>query len=152
MMRIYMEDRNQETCDGSWRILELNIEMPIWRDVIIFIAILEKQQTCDGVLCSSYYCKELLIQISYKYSHFTFFESLNRSASIDFSLAVLCLHSYLLSHPLAWFLRCLSCLSSLLWSAMSLWLMICFLLLLESLDLLRIFFAVSCSSLFYGFI
>ena len=41
MMRIYMEDRNQATCYGSWRIVELNIEMLIWRDVIIFIAILE---------------------------------------------------------------------------------------------------------------
>ena len=46
MMRIYMEDRNQATCDGSWRIVELNIEMSTWRDVIIFIAILEKEQTC----------------------------------------------------------------------------------------------------------
>ena len=27
MMRIYMEDRNQATCDGSLRIVELNIEM-----------------------------------------------------------------------------------------------------------------------------
>ena len=69
MMRIYMEDRNQATCDGSWRIVELNIEMSTWRDVIIFIAILEKEQTCDGVLCSSYYCKELLILCSSAYNN-----------------------------------------------------------------------------------
>ena len=38
----YMEDRNQATCDESWRIVELNIEMSTWRNVIIFIAILKK--------------------------------------------------------------------------------------------------------------